>query len=79
DYSVLPPWLFPHHPGAIKDEKEPNSFAGRGLATIREWQQFDYKAGWGLDEFESHIPAGFKFPPRWRDEYDRRVARQIII
>ena len=78
DYSVLPPWLFPHQRNAIKDEKEPNTPAGRGLATIREWQTFDYKAGWGTDEFESRVPAGFTFPPRWTSAEDRRAARKII-
>ncbi|HSZ56339.1 MAG TPA: multiheme c-type cytochrome [Tepidisphaeraceae bacterium] len=76
DYSVVPPWLFPHHRGAIRDERD-KSVTG-GLATIREWETFDWKAGWGTDEFESHVPAGTMFPQRWVSADDRRAARQII-
>jgi hypothetical protein len=76
DYSVVPPWLFPHHRGAIRDEKDART--SDGLATIRQWQTFDWKAGWGTDEFERHVPAGLQFPPRWVSADDRRAARKII-
>ena len=76
DYSVVPPWLFPHHPGAIRDERD-KSLTG-GLATIREWETFDWKAGWGTDAFESHLPQGIQFPRRWTSADDRRAARKII-
>ena len=78
DYSVLPPSLFPHNPRAIKDEKQKNDPTAHGLATIREWMQFDWKAGWGTDEFEKHVPPGYQFPSRWAAADDRYDARQII-
>lgn len=78
DFSVLPPALFPHHRGAIKDEKQKTDPAAPGLATIREWMQFDWKAGWGTDSFEKNVPAGYKFPPRWASADDRYAARAII-
>lgn len=76
DYSVVPPWLFPHHPGAIRDEKDPSLL--HGLATIHEWQTFDLKAQWGTDEFESRVAPGTKFPLRWASAEDRRAARKIV-
>lgn len=78
DYSVLPPWLFPHHKGAIKDARDKNGPEANGLATIREWIQFDWKAGWGTEAFEREVPAGYKFPPRWAASDDRIDARAII-
>ena len=77
DYSVLPPWLFPHHSGAMRDEHAPDGPAGEGLATIREWETFDWKAGWGTDAFEKNAD-GYAFPPRWKSQSDRREARMII-
>ena len=40
DYSVIHPGLFPFN---VKAQE---------LATMREWLQFDYRAGWGTDAFE---------------------------
>jgi hypothetical protein len=78
DYSVLPPWLFPHHHGAIKDPRATTGPAAYGLATIREWQTFNWQAGWGTDSFEAKVAPGTIFPPRWRSADDRRNARKII-
>ena len=78
DYSVLPPSLFPLHLGAVKEEKEKDNPRAHGLATIREWMQFDWKAGWGTDAFENHIPKGYTFPARWASADDRYDARMII-
>ncbi len=75
DYSVVPPWLFPHHRGAIQDENDSRS---RGLATIAQWEQFDWKAGWGTESFEKNLPPGLVFPARWAPVNDRRAARAII-
>ncbi len=75
DYSVVPPWLFPHHRGAIQDEHDA---ASQGLATIAEWEQFDWKAGWGTDAFEKQVPPGTVFPACWASADLRRAARAII-
>lgn len=66
DYSIIHPGLFPFN---VKAQE---------LATMREWLQFDYRAGWGADAFENKAPAGFKFPPRWQSIDDRYDARAIL-
>ncbi len=66
DYSILHPGIFPHNVEAAR------------LATIREWLTFDYKAGWGADEFEAQVPEGYQFPPRWTSADDRYEAREIL-
>ena len=66
DYSVIHPALFPHNPKAAE------------MATIQDWLLFDYKAGWGTDDFENHVPPGYTFPPRWASVDDRYDAREVI-
>lgn len=66
DYSIIHPGLFPFN---VKAQQ---------LATMREWLQFDYRAGWGADAFEKSAPADFKFPPRWQSMDDRYDARAIL-
>ena len=66
DYSVIHPGLFPFN---VKAQQ---------TATMREWLQFDYRAGWGTDAFENKAPADYKFPPRWQSIDDRYDARAIL-
>ncbi len=66
DYSVIHPGLFPFN---VKAQQ---------TATMREWLQFDYRAGWGADAFEKKAPADYKFPPRWQSIDDRYDARAIL-
>jgi len=66
DYSIVHPGIFPHNDKAAQ------------LATIREWLTFDYKAGWGTDEFEKKVTKDYKFPPRWASTDDRYDARAIL-
>ncbi len=66
DLPIINPGIFPHNPAAKK------------MATLSEWLQFDYKAGWGTDEFEDNCEEGFEFPDRWKDVADRYEARAII-
>ncbi|MEO6624028.1 MAG: multiheme c-type cytochrome [Burkholderiaceae bacterium] len=66
DYSVVHPGIFPHNDDAAK------------MATLREWLQFDHKAGWGTEKFEDAVPKGFVFPMRWRSVDDRYDAAKII-
>lgn len=66
DYSIIHPGIFPHNTEAQE------------LATLREWLQFDYKAGWGTDAFEDKIPPGFTFPERWQEPDDRYDAAEIL-
>lgn len=66
DYSVVHPGIFPHNSEAQE------------LATLEEWLRFDYKAGWGTDEFEDNLPEDAQFPDRWDSATDRFDAREII-
>jgi nitrate/TMAO reductase-like tetraheme cytochrome c subunit len=66
DYPIVHPGIFPHNDKAAQ------------LATLREWLKFDYKAGWGLDSFETNLPSGHKFPARWASADDRYDARDIL-
>ncbi len=66
DYSVIHPGIFPHNTEASE------------LATIRQWLAFDHEAGWGSDEFEAELPAGYSFPEHWQAPDDRYDARDIL-
>jgi NAD-dependent dihydropyrimidine dehydrogenase PreA subunit len=66
DYSIIHPGIFPHNVEASQ------------LKTLREWAQFDYKAGWGEDEFESAVGDDYAFPPAWESADDRFDARAIL-
>ena len=66
DYSIVHPGIFPHNPPASE------------LATIREGLTFDWRAGWGTDDFERELDDGYEFPERWRAIDDRYDARDIL-
>ena len=66
DYSIIHPGLFPFN---VKAQE---------LATMREWLQFNYKAGWGTDAFEKKAPPDYVFPPRWQAVDDRYDARAVL-
>ena len=78
DYSVLPPSLFPLDIRAIKEEHEKDDTRARGMATIREWLEFDWKSGWGTDQFEDEVDDDYAFPERWASVDDRYDAREIV-
>jgi nitrate/TMAO reductase-like tetraheme cytochrome c subunit len=67
-YSIAHPGIFPHNTKA-----KPFS--------IKEWLEFDWRAGWGSNDFEDKVARGkikVAFPKRWADALDREDARQII-
>jgi len=67
-YSIAHPGIFPHNTKA-------QAFS------IKEWLQFDWRAGWGTTAFEDKVADGkikVAFPKRWADALDREEARQII-
>lgn len=66
DYSIVHPGIFPHNPTAQE------------YATMQEWLDFDYKAGWGTDNFEDNVLDNFEFPERWESAVDRYDARDIL-
>ena len=67
-YSIAHPGIFPHNTKA-------QAFS------IKEWLQFDWRAGWGTTDFENKVARSKvkpDFPKRWADALDREDARQII-
>ena len=67
-YSIAHPGIFPHNTKA-------QAF------TMKDWLEFDWRAGWGTNEFEDKVARGkvkVDFPKRWADSLDREDARQII-
>ncbi len=66
DYPIVHPGLFPF------DKK------AQDLANVNQWTQFDYKAGWGTDAFEKHLPKDYKFPKHWELIDDRYDAAQVV-
>ncbi len=66
DYPIIHPGIFPHNVEAA------------AFKSMREWLQFDHKAGWGTQAFENNLPKGYKFPEAWQSVDDRYDAREII-
>ncbi|MBX3432045.1 MAG: cytochrome C [Pirellulales bacterium] len=67
-YSIAHPGIFPFNPKAYR-------------WTMREWLLFDWRAGWGTEEFEDAVDAGrihVVFPAEWKESDDRCDAREII-
>jgi len=67
-YPIAHPGVFPHNPEAESWSME-------------EWLQFDYRAGWGTEEFEELVDSEeieIEFPEAWEDSGDREDARYII-
>ena len=72
-YPIAHPGIFPHNPDAEN-------------WTMEEWLQFNYRAPWGVedweDEYEEAVDAGdrdeIEFPAAWEDRFDREEAREII-
>ncbi|MEK9796648.1 MAG: cytochrome C, partial [Alphaproteobacteria bacterium] len=68
-YPIAHPGIFPFNP--------------RGLRwSIKEWLTFDYRAGWGLPDFEDKLADGViekpDFPDVWKSREDRMFARFTI-
>lgn len=66
DYSIVHPGLFPHNPEVQE------------FASIEQWLEFDYEAGWGTDEFEDEVDDDTPFPEAWESIDDRYDARYLI-
>lgn len=67
-YSIAHPGIFPFH-------KDGNRW------TMPEWLAFDWRAGWGTDDFEDAVDDGkikVAFPKVWQEADDRYDAREII-
>lgn len=72
-YSIAHPGIFPHN----KDAAD---------WTVDEWMLFDWRAGWGTDDFEERIDefedndieTSKWFPKVWAETDDRADAREVI-
>jgi hypothetical protein len=67
-YSIAHPGIFPHNPKAER-------------WNVHDWLLFDWRAGWGTDEFEDAVADGLVpacFPEVWKESDDRYDAREII-
>jgi nitrate/TMAO reductase-like tetraheme cytochrome c subunit len=67
-YSIAHPGVFPHNTKAQ-------------AYSIKDWLEFDWRAGWGTTKFEDKVADGkikVAFPKRWADALDREDARQIL-
>jgi hypothetical protein len=78
DYSIIHPGLFPHNPKAVKEENSHADELQLGLATLREWLTFDYRAGWGMRQFEENADKNYPFPDAWKEQTRRIRARDIL-
>jgi len=82
DHSIIHPGVFPHNPAAAGFQNIEGD-----TASISDWLAFDYRAGWGTEDFDgtfaeyfqdSNIPEGYRFPAFWIDPEDRYNARTIL-
>ena len=67
-YPIAHPGIFPHNPDAEN-------------WSIEEWLLFDWRAGWGTEEFEEAIDEEeieVEFPEAWEDPFDREEAWAVI-
>jgi hypothetical protein len=67
-YSIAHPGIFPHNPKAAEIK-------------IQDWLLFNWRAGWGVPEWEDKVEDGSvkaSFPKRWEERIDREEAREII-
>jgi len=67
-YPIAHPGIFPHNPRAEQ-------------WSIRDWLNFDHRAGWGRPEWEDKLEDEGRqvaFPEPWGDRVDREEAREVI-
>ncbi len=67
-YPIGHPGVFPHNPKADR-------FA------MQAWLKFDWRAGWGKQEFEDRVMNGdlkVNFPSEWKEVEDRYYGREVI-
>lgn len=77
DHAFVGPGYAIAHPGIFPSNRTaPESF------TIKRWMTFDWRAGWGDEEFEKKQTdakeSAVQFPEEWKNLDDRRDARRIV-
>ena len=66
--SIAHPGIFPHNEKSLRWSAD-------------QWFQFDWRAGWGTDEFEKQLRASGArppFPKDWDSVDERRDARKVL-
>lgn len=67
-YPIAHPGIFPHNPDAEQ-------------WSMDDWLQYDYRAGWGISEWEDKVEKGaikVAFPKVWTDRFTRQDAREVL-
>jgi len=75
DHTFVGPGYPISHPGLFPLRREESPF------TPQQWLTFDYRAGWGSEDFENKVaaaPGSNPFPPEWQNPADRRKAWVIV-
>jgi len=75
DHTFVGPGYPISHPGLFPLRLEKSPF------TPQQWLTFDYRAGWGSEDFENKVaaaPGSNPFPPEWQNSADRRKAWVIV-
>ena len=63
------------HPGVFPDNRDADRWS------VNQWLEFDWRAGWGTEQFEDAIDGGqypMAFPQVWSNVDDRMDAREIV-
>jgi hypothetical protein len=63
------------HPGIFPDNVDADRWS------VPQWLEFDWRAGWGTDEFEDALDDGkiqWTFPEVWAEADDRYDAREVV-
>ena len=71
DHTFVGPGYPISHPGLFPLSLDEPRF------TPQQWLAFDYRSGWGRDDFEAKVaadPASYRFPPDWEKPADRKQA-----
>lgn len=72
DHTFVGPGYPISHPGLFPLRLDETPY------TPQQWLTFDYRAGWGSDDFERNVTATTTFPPEWQSAADRRKAWVIV-
>jgi nitrate/TMAO reductase-like tetraheme cytochrome c subunit len=74
DHTFVGPGYPISHPGLFPFRMDESPF------TPQQWLTFNYRAGWGSDDFENKLAAGgaATFPAEWQNAADRGKAWKIV-
>jgi len=76
DHTFVGPGYPISHPGLFPLRREESPF------TPQQWLKFDWRCGWGSDDFENKVAVvrgcAATFPPEWQKLEDRKKAWTIV-